>query len=156
MPLWGWTSLNRDFREMLCALSDANVEFLVVGSWALATHGFPRAAGDIDLWVRPEAENIARVIRALATFRGTALGVSETDFAAPDQSLQIGLAPNRIDILREIDGVAFDEAWSTRVTLPLNGFTLFVIARDLLLRNKRATGRTQDAADAERLEGASG
>ena len=144
--------MNRDFSDMLFALSAEGVEYLVVGAYALAAHGLPRATGDIDIWVRPTRENAARLWRALARFGSPLATVSEEDFTRPGTVFQIGVAPNRIDILTHIDGVSFEDAWPRRVVQPVEGADVPVIGRADLVRNKRATGRTRDLADAEQLE----
>lgn len=140
---------------MLSALSDAGVEFLVVGAYAMASHGVPRATGDIDLWVRPELANAARVLRALAVF-GAPLGdLTAEDLARPGTIFQLGVPPRRIDILTAIDAVGFDEAWDARIGTELGGIKVAVLGRDALLKNKRATGRPKDALDVTLLEKAS-
>jgi hypothetical protein len=143
--------VNSDFSDMLSALSAEGADFLVVGAYAVAAHGHPRATGDLDLWVRPSAENAARVMDALRRFGAPLFDLAEADLARPDIVFQLGIVPRRIDILTAISGVSFEEAWSERVELPIAGMTLPFIGREHLLRNKRATGRTQDRADVEAL-----
>jgi hypothetical protein len=143
--------MNRDFAEMLNALAAEGVEYLVVGAYAVAGHGIPRATGDIDLWVRPTRANAARLWRALARFGAPRSLVTEATFTEADVVYQIGLPPNRIDILT-IDGVAFDEAWRDRVEYVVAGIPVRMISRAHLIANKRATGRPQDLADVARLE----
>jgi hypothetical protein len=106
--------MNRDFAEMLKALAAESVEFLVVGAYAVAGHGIPRATGDIDLWVRPTPDNAARLWRALERFGAPRSRVSPEAFTQPDVVYQIGLPPNRIDFLTTIDGVSFDDAWAEK------------------------------------------
>ena len=117
--------------------------------WQL--HGCPRATGDIDLWVRPTAENAAKVWAALLSFGAPTSGVTPEDFALPDLVYQIGLPPQRIDLLTSIDGVTFDEAWPNRMLVELDGLIVPVIARDELKRNKEATGRPKDRQDLKLL-----
>lgn len=144
--------MNSDFSDMLSALSAEGAEYLIIGAYAMAVHGVPRATGDIDVWVRPSPENADRVLRALARF-GAPLGdLRAADLAGEGTVFQVGVAPNRIDVITAIDGVTFDEAWSHRETRAIDGVTLSVIGRDDLIRNKRATGRARDRADAEQLE----
>jgi hypothetical protein len=144
--------LNPDFRDMLSALSDEAVEYCLVGAYALAVHGVPRATGDIDLWVRPTPGNARRVLAALQRF-GAPLGeLAERDLITPGTVFQIGVAPRRIDVLSSIDGVEFDEAWAARHTVHIEGVEVPVLSREHLIRNKKATGRPQDIADAARLE----
>ena len=104
---------------MLSALSVEGVEFLVVGAYALAAHGHPRATGDMDLWVRASASNAERTWRALARFGAPMTDVSVDDFVQPSMVLQVGVAPHRIDLLTSIDGVTFDAAWKARTSAPL-------------------------------------
>jgi len=144
--------MNRDFAEMLIALSAEGAEVLVVGAYAVAGHGLPRATGDIDLWVRPSPENAARVWRALERFGAPRSRLTPASFTEPDIVYQIGLPPNRIDILTTIDGVAFADAWAERVMSTVDGVTFPMISKHHLLVNKRATGRPQDLADVTRLE----
>ncbi|MCI0547105.1 MAG: nucleotidyl transferase AbiEii/AbiGii toxin family protein [Candidatus Rokubacteria bacterium] len=145
--------LNEDFRDLLVLFADAGVEFVVVGAYALAFHGAPRASGDIDLFVRPSRENAHRVLDALARFGAplSSARVTVEDLAQGGSVYQIGLPPRRIDILTEISGVSFDEAWASRVAGDLDGREVSFIGRSELLRNKEAAGRLQDLADVERL-----
>ncbi|MDQ3034151.1 MAG: hypothetical protein M3Y87_17205 [Myxococcota bacterium] len=145
---------NDDYRDFLDALFEERVEFIVVGAYALAAHGVPRATGDIDFFVRPSDENAARTMRALSRFGAPidASGVSAADFAVPGVVYQIGVAPRRIDVITEISGVEFDEAWSTRIESTLGGRPVPFLGRDALLANKRATGRAKDLADVAMLE----
>src|SRR5436853_7183498 len=107
--LWGNRLLNPDFHDILSAFGNTGVEFLVVGAYALAAHGLPRATGDLDLWVRCGAENAQRIMAALAGFGAPLADISEQDFVAPGIVVQIGVIPRRIDILTEIDAVGFAE-----------------------------------------------
>ena len=140
--------MNRDFVEMLSALSAAHAEYLVVGAYALAAHGLPRATGDLDIWVRPTPENAERVLRALRAFGAPLFDLTLADLVRPDTVFQIGVAPGRIDLLTGLTGLTFQEAWSSRLTASIEGLSLPVLGRDELLRNKEATGRPQDLADA--------
>jgi hypothetical protein len=139
--------MNRDFAEMLAAFSAAGVEFLVVGAYALAAHGLPRATGDIDLWVRPTPDNAARVLGCLQSFGAPLFGLNLEDLLRSDTVFQIGVAPSRIDILTGITGVTFDDAWRNRVEISIDGDQVPVIGIDDLMRNKAATGRAKDAVD---------
>lgn len=145
--------LNEDFRDLLVLLADTGVEFVVVGAYALALHGAPRASGDIDLFVHPTPSNAERLFRALARFGAPlqAAGVTAADLAQPGAVYQIGLPPRRIDLLTEISGVSFDEAWASRVATEVEGRTVPFIGRDALLKNKQAAGRPKDLADIARL-----
>lgn len=149
---WESRLLNPDFRDMLSALSEEGAEYLLVGAYALAVHGLPRATGDMDLWVRATEENARRVLGALSRFGAPLAGVTAHDLVTPGTVFQIGVAPRRIDILTSIDGVQFDEAWGVRHVARVESLDVPVIARQHLIRNKKATGRPQDLADAARLE----
>jgi nucleotidyltransferase AbiEii toxin of type IV toxin-antitoxin system len=147
-------SLNEDFKDALRLFADSRVDFLVVGAYALALHGAPRASGDIDLFVRPSPENSERVHAALARF-GAPLetqGVGPLDFARPGLVYQIGLPPRRIDVLTELSGVSFEEAYATRELAKLDGRTIPYIGREAFIRNKQASGRPKDLADVARLQ----
>jgi len=144
--------MNRNFSDMLSALSAEGAEYLLVGAYAMAVHGVPRATGDIDLWVEPSPENAMRVLRALARFGAPIGDLSANDLEKPGTVFQVGVAPNRIDVLTAIDGVTFRDAWARRVSTDVGGLQIPVIGRDELIRNKRATGRVRDRADADQLE----
>jgi hypothetical protein len=144
--------LPKDYSDMLSALNDAGVEYLIVGAYALAAHGNVRATGDIDIWVRPTPENAQRVWQALGAFRAPRRDLKPEDFCDPDVVYQIGIPPTRIDILTSIDGVTFDDAWPHRTETTLNGVKLNVLGPKELLFNKRAAGRPKDLADAAWLE----
>ena len=137
---------------MLLALSDARIDFLLVGAYAVAAHGHPRATGDLDLWVRPDAETAPKVYRVLADFGAPLHDLTVDDLATPGMVFQIGVEPSRIDILTAITGVAFDDAWENRLFIELDDIKLNVIGRDDLIVNKRACGRPKDIADAETLD----
>lgn len=142
-----------DFVDMLHALTEAGAEFLVVGAHAMALHGVPRATGDLDVLVRPTAENAVRVFAALSAFGAPveSHGVSEADLATPDTVYQIGLPPNRIDLMTSISGLDFDEAWRSRELVKVEGIPVSFLGRDALVKNKRATGRHKDRLDLELL-----
>jgi len=148
--------LNDDFLDLLRALVEAEVEFVVVGAHAMAVHGVPRATGDLDVVVRPSGENASRLLTALRAFGAPldAHGVGERDFSSPGAVYQLGLPPRRIDLLTSLTGVTFDEAWAGRVELVVAGMSVSFLGRDALLRNKRATAREKDLADLRLLAGA--
>lgn len=141
-----------DFKDMLSAFSEEGVEYLLVGAFAVAIHAVPRATGDIDLWVRPDPVNARRVWRALASFGAPLSKLSEEDLARPGEVLQIGVYPIRIDILTEIAGVDFEDAWRERAETEVDGISVPVISRRHLLANKRACGRPKDLADIALIE----
>lgn len=143
--------MNRDFVEMLSALSAAGVKFLIVGAHALAAHGAPRATGDLDIWVQATTENAARVLTALRQFGAPLLDLSEADLCAEDTVFQIGVPPSRIDILTGISGVGFDDAWERRMEIAIGTLTVATIGRLDFIKNKRASGRPKDLLDLELL-----
>jgi hypothetical protein len=140
--------LNPDYRDMLSAFTEEGVKYLLVGAFALAVHGHVRATGDIDLWIDCSRDNAARVMAALARFGAPLHEIETQDFATPGIVFQIGIAPRRVDILTTIDAVEFEEAWPQRKEVEVEGLRIPVISRHHLLRNKRATGRPRDQADA--------
>jgi hypothetical protein len=144
--------LNRDFSDLFAAFDEAGVEYLVVGAHAVAFHAEPRFTKDLDVWVNPSPANAARVLAALRQFGAPLAGVSEADFAAPGVTLQLGVAPNRIDIATAVDGVAFAEAWPNRIASRYGDEAIWIIGRDDLVANKRAAGRAQDLLDLQTLE----
>ncbi len=145
--------MNQDFQDILSAFCDEGVEFLLVGAYALAVHGLPRATGDLDLWIGTKEENPQRAWRALERFGAPLDQITVEDLSTADTVCQIGVEPLRIDVMTSIDGVEFEVAWSARIETEVAGITLPVISRSHLVQNKRAAGRPQDVADLARLEG---
>ncbi len=148
------TDVNEDFVDMARGFVDNGVEFLVVGAYALAAHGFPRTTGDIDMLVRPTPENAARVLRALVDFGApiAAHGITQRDFEVEEKVYQLGLPPRRIDILTSISGVSFDEAAAEAIEGNLGPIKVRFIGRAAMARNKIAAGRAKDLVDAELLQ----
>jgi hypothetical protein len=144
--------LNPDFQDMLSLFNDENVEYMVVGAYALAYHGLPRATGDIDIWVRRSEENAARIWRALSRFGVPLFELTKDDLRKEGIVFQIGIAPRRIDILTSIDGVEFDEAVLEMERVEIDDLTIPIIGRRQLIQNKKAAGRPQDQVDVIRLE----
>lgn len=144
-------NLQKDLREFVELLNALDVRFLIVGAFAVAYHGYPRYTSDVDIFVEKSAENAERLVKAIHEFGFGDVGLSHEDFMRTDQVVQLGVAPNRIDLMTFISGVSFDEAWSSREYGELGGITLPFISREMLKRNKEATGRTQDLADLEHL-----
>ncbi len=144
--------LHKDLRELLELFRSNNVEFLVVGGHAVAFHGYPRFTEDLDCYVRPSAENGARIVQALREFGFASLGIDAADFEASDRMIQLGRAPNRVDLLTRLYAVQFEDAWMTKVGGTLDGVPVWFIDRESLLRNKRATARPQDVADADFID----
>jgi predicted nucleotidyltransferase len=143
--------LHKDVREFIALCLSQKVEFLLVGGYALAFHGAPRFTEDIDLMVLVSPGNADRLFRVLHEFGFGEAGICRDDFLEPNQVIQLGRAPNRIDLLTGISGVNWQEAWASRIPVNLDGFEVHAIGRDQLIRNKEATGRPQDLADIARL-----
>jgi hypothetical protein len=144
--------LNEDYRDMLQALADEKVRFLLVGAYALAAHGYPRATMDIDIWVMPSPENAAAVLRALQRFGTPLQNLTAQDLQKDDTVFQIGVAPRRIDIITALSGLQFEETFAHSLAVDIEGIEVHVPSITDLIRNKRASGRTKDIADAEALE----
>jgi predicted nucleotidyltransferase len=144
--------INSDFSDLLRALNDANAKYLIVGGIALAFHDRPRFTKDLDLFIDRSPENAARVYRALAHFGAPLHTLTVEDLQSPELVYQIGVDPVRVDILTDIDGVAFSDAWDHRLSESYGDIPVNVIALDDLIKNKLATGRSQDIADIERLQ----
>ena len=146
--------MTEDWFDALAALLRAGARFIVVGAHALAVHGVPRATQDLDVWIDPTPENAANVWAALADFGAPLkeLSITPDDFMRTETVVQIGLPPNRIDVLTEITGTrGFDEAWEARVEREVSGLMIPFLDRETLITNKRASGRLKDLADIEAL-----
>jgi hypothetical protein len=144
-------NLQKDLREFVELLSALDVHFLVVGAFAVAYHGYPRYTADIDLFIERSPQNAERLLEAIHQFGFGDVGLTNQDFLREDQVIQLGVAPNRIDIMTHISGVTFAEAWESREVGEIGGLRIPFISRGMLKRNKTATGRTQDLADLEYL-----
>jgi len=141
----------RDFSELLTLFNANNVDYLIVGAYALAHHGSPRYTGDLDILLRPDRENAARVLKALTAFGFGGLDVTIDDLAAPDKVVQLGYPPVRVDFLTSLTGVTWEEAAAGRVKARYGDVPVSYIGRNELIRNKRALGRKKDEADIESL-----
>ena len=144
-------SLQKDLREFVELLNAHDVHFVIVGAFALAFHGHARYTSDIDLFIEKSSENAERIFRALREFGFGEIGLTQEDIALKDQVIQLGVAPNRIDLLTVLSGVSFQEAWASREIGEIAGLRVPFISRAMLKQNKLATGRPQDLADAEHL-----
>ena len=142
-----------DFSAFLKSLSDHEVDYLLVGGYAVGYHGYVRATGDLDVWIRPERQNAERLVAALTEF---GFGVSELDpdlFLSEDRVIRMGVPPMRIEILTSISGVEFDECYNSRIRERWRDVEVSIISLEKLKVNKRASGRLQDLVDLERLGG---
>ncbi|MEO8195716.1 MAG: hypothetical protein ABI689_03235 [Thermoanaerobaculia bacterium] len=145
-------NLNRDFSDLFAALNAEGVRYLLVGGYAFSFHAVPRYTKDLDVWVEATPEMAPRTLRALLAFGVPAEIVEESDFAQPLITAQFGVPPNRIDILTAISGVEFADAWMRRAASAYGGVPIWVIGREDLKQNKRASGRKQDLLDVEKLD----
>jgi hypothetical protein len=143
--------VQQDFRELLELFNVHSVEYMIVGGYALAFHGAPRFTGDLDILVRPDPENAARVLAALEEFGFSSLGLTTEDFMRPDHVVQLGVPPVRIDIITSLTGVAWTEAFAGRIVGTYGDVIVYFIGREQFIANKRATGRKRDWGDLEVL-----
>jgi hypothetical protein len=144
--------LTPDFKEFAALLNSNQVEYLVVGGYALAAYGHPRYTGDLDFWIGTAADNADRVLAALAQFGFGSLGIRREDLTEPGQVIQMGFPPARIDLLTSIDGVSFAPCYQRRLVVDVDGLQLGFIALDDFKINKKAVGRHRDLADLEILD----
>ena len=145
--------LNDDFKEFAALLHSNQVDYLIVGGYALAAYGHPRYTGDLDFWVGTDAANAARVLNALKEFGFGALGIGMQDLTTSNRVVQMGFPPRRIDLLTSIDGVVFEPCFARRMVVAADGLSLNFISLDDFKTNKRSTGRHKDLADLDALEG---
>lgn len=137
---------------MLQCLNAERVDYLLIGAYAMAAHGFPRATMDIDIWVKPSKANAAAVWKALERFGAPLQGVTADDFAKDDVIFQIGVAPRRIDIITGVSALNFDETIKRAIEVEIEGLKVLIPSVADLIINKKATGRTKDLADVETLQ----
>ena len=144
--------LSNGLREFLESLNSRGIDYVIVGTHSLAFHSKPRYAGDLDILVRATPENAAKLVDLLNHLGFAEAGFKECDFTEPGKLIQLGRAPNRIDLLTSITGVTSDEALASKVSAELDGIPICILNKDALIRNKRAVGRPQDIADLDTLE----
>lgn len=143
--------LSKDFKEFVALLNAHAVDYLIVGGYAMALHGRPRNTGDLDIWVKRSTDNAERLVKALDAFGFAGLGLTQRDFETPEQVVQLGYPPFRIDLLTDIDGVKFQDAWPNHETVEYQGLQMHFIGLEDLKANKRASGRPRDIDDLEQL-----
>jgi hypothetical protein len=141
-----------DYKDRLRALSDEKVELLLVGAYAMAAHGYPRATMDIDIWVKPSPANADAVLRALRLFGASLHNLTREDLRQEGTVFQIGVAPRRIDIVTAASGLRFEDAYDQSLPVNIEGIEVHIPSISDLIRNKRASERIRDLADAEALE----
>lgn len=144
--------LNEDYREMLRALSEEGVNFLLIGAYAMAAHGYVRATMDMDIWVERSRENSEAIMRALQRFGASLEELSPESFLEEKNVFRIGVPPRSIDIITSLTQLEFEKAYEQAVSIEIEGLSVKVMSLPDLIRSKRATGRKKDAADAEALQ----
>jgi len=143
--------MEQDFKEFIASLNANKVQYLVVGGYAVAFHGVPRYTKDLDIWINPTEENAARILSALNDFGFASLNIQIEDLVVPDQTIQFGYPPIRIDLLTSIDGVVFSDCYPHKLIITDSDICIDVIDLENLKKNKKASGRSQDIADLEIL-----
>ncbi len=143
--------LSDDLKKFIELLNSAKVEYLIVGAWSVAFHARPRYTGDLDIFLDATPDNAARVLKTLDKFGFGNIGLKVSNLTELDQIVQLGVAPNRVDLLTSISGVTFSAAWNDRKTGQLDGIETTFISREHLIQNKLAVGRSQDMTDIELL-----
>jgi hypothetical protein len=144
--------LPRDFKELLQLLNSKRIEYLVVGGYAVALYGYPRATGDIDIWIAISKDNAQKIVSALKEFGFDVPELKEELFLEKGKNIRMGEPPIRVEILNSIDGVEFPECYKNKNTLTIDGIEINFISFQDLKKNKKASGRLQDLADLENLE----
>ncbi|MBI9085879.1 MAG: hypothetical protein JEZ11_19930 [Desulfobacterales bacterium] len=144
--------LSQDFREFIQLLNSNKVRYLIVDGYAVAVHGHPRYTKDLDIWIHADSENANRLIGALDQFGFGSLGLKPDDFLTPDQIIQLGYPPNRIDLLTSLKGVDFEDAYKCKVQITIDDIPTDFVDLENLRKNKASTGRPQDLADLDNLK----
>ena len=144
--------MNDDYRDILQSLLDAEADFIVVGAYAMAAHGYPRATGDLDIWVNPNAENSRKVYDALIRFGAPLSEITENDFCEENIIFQIGIIPRRIDIITSIDGVTYKDAKQDVLLAKIDNLSIPVLSLKKIIINKESTGREKDKLDSKILK----
>ncbi len=144
--------LNQDFKEFIQLLNNNQVKYLIIGGYAVAIHGHPRYTKDLDIWIEMDADNAQKLMRVLEEFGFGSLGLTPEDFQTPDQIVQLGYPPHRIDLITTPDGINFDTCYQSKIQIMIDNITVNFIDLDNLRINKQASGRFQDLADLENLQ----
>lgn len=144
------TTLPKDFKEFIELLNKNNVRYIIIGGYAVVYHGYVRSTNDIDIWIDIRKDNIKKVIKALDEFGFSSLNISEADFS-PNQIIQLGYPPNRIDLITTPAGIDFETCYESREQIRIDNITIKFIDLENLIKAKKASGRTRDLADVEEL-----
>lgn len=142
---------HKDYKEFIELLIARNVEYIVVGGHSVIANGYVRSTQDLDIWFRPSLENVDQILKCLVDFGVGSLGINASDLLLQGRIVQIGVAPVRIDLVNEIDGVGFDDGYINRVVKEVYGMKVNFLSYDDLIKNKRASGRNKDLNDIENL-----
>lgn len=143
---------SQDFKEFVALLIENKAEYLIVGGYAVSVHGHPRYTGDLDIWLNPTSENALKILKCVNEFGFSSYKISAKDFTKPGNVIQLGYPPLRIDLLTEIDGVAFEECFENRKEVTIEGLRVNFIGYNDLLKNKKESGRLRDIDDIENLQ----
>jgi len=144
-------TLDKDFEDFIFLVNKFAVDYMVVGGYALAFHGKPRHTGDLDIWINLSEDNALKMTSVLNEFGMASLGMKKDDFLQKGGITQIGYPPLRIDILNEIDGIGFDEAYPNKLIIDVDGLPVNYIGLDDLIKNKQTSGRSRDLSDIKEL-----
>jgi hypothetical protein len=144
--------IQSDFKDLLELFNKHQINYLIVGGYALAFHGAPRMTGDIDLFVEPSPQNAQKILTALKEFGFSGADLNVEDFILPEKVIQLGVSPVRVDILTSLSGVSWEQAYKSRENGQYGGVDVFYIGKAAFLANKKAIGRRKDEADIEALE----
>ncbi|MGB2682800.1 MAG: hypothetical protein WBE39_15975 [Candidatus Competibacter sp.] len=144
--------LSHDFKEFVELLNKNNVEYLIVGGYAVGIHGYPRYTGDLDIWINATRQNAHKMVAVLDEFGFSSFGLTEEDFIKSGNVIQMGYPPFRIDVLTKIDGVEFGECYKNKIIVQVDQLVLSVIGINELKKNKQASDRPRDAEDLRNLQ----
>lgn len=144
--------LNKDFREFIELLNRNDVKYLIVGGYAVAVHGYPRYTKDIDIWIFTDELNLKKIVKVINDFGFKSSNIKVADLKESGTVVQLGLPPNRIDLITDVDGVDFDDSYNNKFEIISDGLKMNFIGLEHLKKNKKASGRYQDLADLENLE----
>lgn len=144
--------LSPDFKEFVQLLNKNDVQYMIVGGYAVGIHGHPRYTGDLDIWLLPTQENAGKIIRSIQEFGFGSLPITEDDLQQEGMVIQLGYPPLRIDLLTSIDGVRFDECYTNKKVVTIDELQVNFIGYHDLIKNKKASGRHQDLGDIDNLQ----
>lgn len=145
-------NLEADFLDFIALCNNHEVRYLIVGGYAVSVHGYPRSTKDMDICIEMSEENATKMVRVIKDFGFDSLDISEADFLEKNFITQLGYEPLRIDILNDLDGVAFEEAWKNKKVVDISGVDVNFIGYNDLLKVKAKAGRPQDIADISMLK----